>query len=129
MFLVKIKKFKCFFFVSEDFSVIFGWDLGCHHLEDCSSFFFKNIVVPHLLVLGNKAMQSKLYTEAIELYTFAIALCEGNAVYYCNRSVSYLCRLKVIHSMSSAFIPLNEILVLSISHMYCWVFFKSLALT
>ncbi|XP_042067938.1 small glutamine-rich tetratricopeptide repeat-containing protein-like isoform X1 [Salvia splendens] len=38
---------------------------------------------------GNKAMQSKLYTEAIELYTFAIALCEGNAVYYCNRAAAY----------------------------------------
>ncbi|KAK4429653.1 Small glutamine-rich tetratricopeptide repeat-containing protein [Sesamum alatum] len=38
---------------------------------------------------GNKAMQSKLYTEAIELYTFAIALCEDNAVYYCNRAAAY----------------------------------------
>lgn len=34
---------------------------------------------------GNKAMQSKLYNEAIELYSFAIAQCEDNAVYYCNR--------------------------------------------
>lgn len=32
-------------------------------------------------------MQSKLYSDAIELYTFAIALCEDNAVYYCNRCV------------------------------------------
>ncbi|KAH6832800.1 Tetratricopeptide repeat superfamily protein [Perilla frutescens var. hirtella] len=38
---------------------------------------------------GNKAMQSKLYAEAIELYTFAIALCEDNAVYYCNRAAAY----------------------------------------
>ncbi|KAL2520020.1 Tetratricopeptide repeat (TPR)-like superfamily protein [Forsythia ovata] len=38
---------------------------------------------------GNKAMQSKLYNEAIELYTFAIALCEDNAVYYCNRAAAY----------------------------------------
>ncbi|KAL0314314.1 UNVERIFIED_CONTAM: Small glutamine-rich tetratricopeptide repeat-containing protein [Sesamum angustifolium] len=38
---------------------------------------------------GNKAMQSKLYTEAIELYAFAIALCEDNAVYYCNRAAAY----------------------------------------
>ncbi|XP_057504923.1 uncharacterized protein LOC130788342 isoform X2 [Actinidia eriantha] len=38
---------------------------------------------------GNKAMQSKLYSDAIELYTFAIALCEDNAVYYCNRAAAY----------------------------------------
>lgn len=38
---------------------------------------------------GNKAMQSKLYNEAIELYTVAIALCEDNAVYYCNRAAAY----------------------------------------
>ncbi|GFS40097.1 tetratricopeptide repeat (TPR)-like superfamily protein [Actinidia rufa] len=39
---------------------------------------------------GNKAMQSKLYSDAIELYTFAIALCEDNAVYYCNRILTLL---------------------------------------
>nr|DAD24601.1 TPA_asm: hypothetical protein HUJ06_026065 [Nelumbo nucifera] len=33
---------------------------------------------------GNRAMQSNSYSEAIELYTCAIALSE-NAVYYCNR--------------------------------------------
>lgn len=38
-------------------------------------------------IIGNKAMQSKLYPDAIELYSFAIALCEDNAVYYCNRCV------------------------------------------
>ncbi|GFP89802.1 small glutamine-rich tetratricopeptide repeat-containing protein beta [Phtheirospermum japonicum] len=38
---------------------------------------------------GNKAMQSKRYVEAIELYTFATALCEDNAVYYCNRAAAY----------------------------------------
>ncbi|KAL3845531.1 hypothetical protein ACJIZ3_002934 [Penstemon smallii] len=37
---------------------------------------------------GNKAMQSKLYPEAVELYTFAIALL-GDAVYYCNRAAAY----------------------------------------
>lgn len=37
------------------------------------------------LLVGNKAVQSKLYSDAIELYTFAIALCEDNAVYHCNR--------------------------------------------
>ncbi|XP_077236129.1 tetratricopeptide repeat (TPR)-like superfamily protein isoform X4 [Tasmannia lanceolata] len=42
---------------------------------------------PH--VLGNKAMHSKLYSEAIELYTCAIALCQNNAVYYCNRAAAY----------------------------------------
>ncbi|XP_028089151.1 small glutamine-rich tetratricopeptide repeat-containing protein beta isoform X4 [Camellia sinensis] len=38
---------------------------------------------------GNRAMQSKLYCDAIELYTFAIALCADNAVYYCNRAAAY----------------------------------------
>jgi small glutamine-rich tetratricopeptide repeat-containing protein alpha len=38
---------------------------------------------------GNKAVQSKLYPDAIELYTFAIALCQDNAVYYCNRAAAY----------------------------------------
>ncbi|KAL7595109.1 hypothetical protein Lser_V15G31238 [Lactuca serriola] len=38
---------------------------------------------------GNKAMQSKLYSGAIELYTIAIALCDDNAVYYCNRAAAY----------------------------------------
>ncbi|KAF5942380.1 hypothetical protein HYC85_020022 [Camellia sinensis] len=33
--------------------------------------------------------RSKLYCDAIELYTFAIALCADNAVYYCNRAAAY----------------------------------------
>lgn len=40
-------------------------------------------------VQGNKAMQSKIYSEAIELYTIAIALRDDNAVYYCNRAAAY----------------------------------------
>ncbi|KAI3984092.1 hypothetical protein MKX01_035219 [Papaver californicum] len=43
----------------------------------------------HFLVLGNKAVQSKSYSEAIDLYSYVIALCENNAVYYCNRLVYY----------------------------------------
>ncbi|KAL5844091.1 hypothetical protein ACOSQ4_010049 [Xanthoceras sorbifolium] len=38
---------------------------------------------------GNRAMQLKLYYDAIELYSFAIALCENIAVYYCNRAAAY----------------------------------------
>ncbi|KAL1533628.1 small glutamine-rich tetratricopeptide repeat-containing protein-like isoform X1 [Salvia divinorum] len=38
---------------------------------------------------GNNAINSKLYTEAIELYTFAIALQEENVIYYCNRAAAY----------------------------------------
>uniref|UniRef100_A0A5B7B9T9 Uncharacterized protein n=1 Tax=Davidia involucrata TaxID=16924 RepID=A0A5B7B9T9_DAVIN len=38
---------------------------------------------------GNKAMQSKLYSDAIELYSCAIALCEDSAVYFCNRAAAY----------------------------------------
>ncbi|XP_017248510.1 uncharacterized protein LOC108219529 [Daucus carota subsp. sativus] len=38
---------------------------------------------------GNKAMQLKRYCDAVELYTFAIALFEDNAVFYCNRAAAY----------------------------------------
>ncbi|KAF6152768.1 hypothetical protein GIB67_004597 [Kingdonia uniflora] len=38
---------------------------------------------------GNSAMQGKFYSDAIELYTYSIALCEKNAVYYCNRAAAY----------------------------------------
>ncbi|KAI3841430.1 hypothetical protein MKW92_010761 [Papaver armeniacum] len=38
---------------------------------------------------GNKAVQSKSYAEAIDLYSYAIALCDNNAVYYCNRAAAY----------------------------------------
>lgn len=37
--------------------------------------------------LGNKAMQLKMYSDAVEFYNCAIALCEKNAVYYCNRCI------------------------------------------
>ncbi|CAI0395585.1 unnamed protein product, partial [Linum tenue] len=39
--------------------------------------------------VGNKALQLKRYYDAIELYSCAIALCEKNAVYYCNRAAAY----------------------------------------
>ncbi|GAB4844180.1 hypothetical protein Ancab_037546 [Ancistrocladus abbreviatus] len=42
-----------------------------------------------LKTLGNKAMQSKLYSDAIERYTCAVALNENNAVFYCNRAAAY----------------------------------------
>ncbi|KAL9394476.1 hypothetical protein Peur_013761 [Populus x canadensis] len=38
---------------------------------------------------GNRAVQCKLYSDAIELYSCAISLCENNAVYYCNRAAAY----------------------------------------
>lgn len=38
---------------------------------------------------GNKALQAKKYSDSIELYTYAISLCEDNAVYYCNRAAAY----------------------------------------
>ncbi|XP_072972589.1 uncharacterized protein [Typha angustifolia] len=38
---------------------------------------------------GNQFMRLKQYHEAIELYTYAIALCGKNAVYYCNRAAAY----------------------------------------
>ncbi|CAK9142258.1 unnamed protein product [Ilex paraguariensis] len=54
----------------------------------CQRFDRKNLAET-LKSQGNKAMQSKLYFDAIELYTFAIALREDNAVYYCNRAAAY----------------------------------------
>ncbi|MED6170528.1 hypothetical protein PIB30_031870 [Stylosanthes scabra] len=39
--------------------------------------------------LGNKAMQSKKYHDAIELYNCAIVVHEKSAVYYCNRAAAY----------------------------------------
>ncbi|KAJ4965650.1 hypothetical protein NE237_017499 [Protea cynaroides] len=54
----------------------------------CQTINQKNLA-DMLKIQGNKAMQSKLYSDAIELYTCAIALCENNAVYYCNRAAAY----------------------------------------
>ncbi|KAG0483559.1 hypothetical protein HPP92_011643 [Vanilla planifolia] len=34
-------------------------------------------------------MTSKFYSEAVDLYTCAIALCDNNAVYYSNRAAAY----------------------------------------
>ncbi|KAG4140883.1 hypothetical protein ERO13_D06G045101v2 [Gossypium hirsutum] len=38
---------------------------------------------------GNRAMQSKLYSDAIELYSLAVSLCDDHAVYYCNWAAAY----------------------------------------
>ncbi|XP_071703756.1 uncharacterized protein [Rutidosis leptorrhynchoides] len=38
---------------------------------------------------GNKCMQRKLYPDAISLYSVAVALCDDNAVYHCNRAAAY----------------------------------------
>ncbi|KAL3504164.1 hypothetical protein ACH5RR_034005 [Cinchona calisaya] len=54
----------------------------------CETFDQRNLAET-LKLQGNKAMQLKLYSAAIELYTIAIALCEDNAVYYCNRAAAY----------------------------------------
>ncbi|KAL6214975.1 hypothetical protein ACLB2K_014407 [Fragaria x ananassa] len=43
-----------------------------------------------LFSVGNKAMESKQYTKAIALYDCAIAFCENNAVYHCNRAAAYI---------------------------------------
>lgn len=62
------------------------------------AMFDRNNLAEILKSQGNKAMQSKLYPDAIELYSFAIALCEDNAVYYCNRAAA----LTQIHQYESA---------------------------
>ncbi|KAK1386881.1 Small glutamine-rich tetratricopeptide repeat-containing protein alpha [Heracleum sosnowskyi] len=54
----------------------------------CQTYDRKNLA-EILKSQGNKAMQLKQYTDAIELYTFAIALYEDSAVYYCNRAAAY----------------------------------------
>ncbi|KAK7301360.1 hypothetical protein RJT34_12223 [Clitoria ternatea] len=54
----------------------------------CHQFSLKNLA-ESLKSLGNKAMQSKQYSDAIELYNCAIALYESSAVYYCNRAAAY----------------------------------------
>ncbi|KAK7321016.1 hypothetical protein VNO77_31081 [Canavalia gladiata] len=54
----------------------------------CHQFSSKNLA-ESLKSLGNKAMQSKQYSEAIEFYDCAIALYEKSAVYYCNRAAAY----------------------------------------
>lgn len=52
---------------------------------------------------GNKAMQSKQYSDAIELYNCAIALYEKSAVYYCNRYSSGLyCFSNILYCFSVA---------------------------
>ncbi|KAG4969927.1 hypothetical protein JHK82_035622 [Glycine max] len=54
----------------------------------CHQFSLKNLA-ESLKTLGNKAMQSKKYSDAIELYNCAIAVHEKSAVYYCNRAAAY----------------------------------------
>ncbi|CAN4119616.1 unnamed protein product [Withania somnifera] len=62
------------------------------------AIFDRNNLAEIIKSQGNKAMQSKLYPDAIELYSFAIALCEDNAVYYCNRAAA----LTQMHQYESA---------------------------
>ncbi|KAK2399493.1 hypothetical protein P8452_06672 [Trifolium repens] len=54
----------------------------------CQQFNLKNLA-ESLKSLGNKAMQSKRYYDAIELYNCAIVIYEKSAVYYCNRAAAY----------------------------------------
>nr|GEZ74195.1 small glutamine-rich tetratricopeptide repeat-containing protein [Tanacetum cinerariifolium]GEZ86300.1 small glutamine-rich tetratricopeptide repeat-containing protein [Tanacetum cinerariifolium] len=70
--------------------------LGCvltQHGKDMKKSGCKEIDLTSLAdtfkLQGNKAVESKLYTEAIKLYTVAIALRGDNAIYYCNRAAAY----------------------------------------
>ncbi|KAJ9146310.1 hypothetical protein P3X46_028592 [Hevea brasiliensis] len=54
----------------------------------CQSFN-RNSLAETFKSQGNRAIQSKLYSDAIELYSCAISLCENNAVYHCNRAAAY----------------------------------------
>ncbi|XP_070564283.1 small glutamine-rich tetratricopeptide repeat-containing protein beta-like [Ptychodera flava] len=42
-----------------------------------------------LKIEGNKCMKSESFKEALECYTQAISIDDGNAVYYCNRAAAY----------------------------------------
>ncbi|CAK7346982.1 unnamed protein product [Dovyalis caffra] len=55
---------------------------GCHSYD-------RHSLAEALKSQGNRAVQYKLYSDAIELYSCAISLCENNAVYYCNRAAAY----------------------------------------
>ncbi|TYI82868.1 hypothetical protein E1A91_D05G251500v1 [Gossypium mustelinum] len=54
----------------------------------CQAFDRKNLAET-FKCQGNRTMQSKQYSDAIELYSIAVSLCDDNAVYYCNRAAAY----------------------------------------
>ncbi|GJW78806.1 small glutamine-rich tetratricopeptide repeat-containing protein [Tanacetum coccineum] len=54
-----------------------------------TDFFVMNLKELQENINCNKAVESKLYPGAIELYTVAIALRGDNAIYYCNRAAAY----------------------------------------
>ncbi|XP_022638023.1 small glutamine-rich tetratricopeptide repeat-containing protein alpha isoform X3 [Vigna radiata var. radiata] len=66
------------------------FDEGCKEMvrSGCQQFCLMSLA-ESLKTLGNKAMQSKKYNDAIELYNCAVALNEKNAVYFCNRAAAY----------------------------------------
>ncbi|KAI4320554.1 hypothetical protein MLD38_034023 [Melastoma candidum] len=55
----------------------------------CQDYSTKSLAET-LKAQGNKALQAKLYVDAIEFYSIAIALDGNNAVYYCNRAAAYI---------------------------------------
>ncbi|XP_012451075.1 uncharacterized protein LOC105773601 isoform X1 [Gossypium raimondii] len=61
-----------------------------HEMErsGCQAFDCRNLAET-FKCQGNRAMQSKLYSDAIELYSLAVSLCDDHAVYYCNRAAAY----------------------------------------
>ncbi|XP_047149347.1 small glutamine-rich tetratricopeptide repeat-containing protein alpha isoform X2 [Vigna umbellata] len=65
------------------------FDEGCKMVRSGCQQFCLMSLAESLKTLGNKAMQSKKYNDAIELYNCAVALNEKNAVYFCNRAAAY----------------------------------------
>lgn len=89
----------------------------CNHITHP----FRNNFFVFLVLVGNKAMQSKIYPEAIELYTFAIALCEDNAVYYCNRSGNFYLDLwsSILYVLNLHFFKCHPHFVIC-RFVFCW---------
>ena len=95
--IYSLKNHICFY-ISQSISChisSFPWftQLSCSHQYCVQAVAYISLLlllgwlfyVIFVCFLGNRAVQCKLYSDAIELYSCAISLCENNAVYYCNR--------------------------------------------
>ncbi|KAA3453805.1 Sgta [Gossypium australe] len=61
-----------------------------------------------VLLSGNRTMQSKQYSDAIELYSIAVSLCDDNAVYYCNRYSIRFRNLVLVNVRAAAYTQIQK---------------------